>query len=242
MTPAEIDFYDEVIATLGGTLVDVELSETDLQTCFRKAKRTFQQKGHNSYRREFMVLEVNKTTTTYNIPANVDTIVKIVKPGTGFSMEDAFSMVAYNEMFSDIMGNNRGGFDFLSYEFAMDKLERMKRLAVHDSQFHHDKFRNTLTLFKKPEANTKWLVECYTNLADEEYCTIDWILRWTVAEAKQMLGMAYRKFGSLPSPTGETNLSGADYIQEAAREKEELLQEIIDGVDGEIDFMEIRLG
>lgn len=243
LTPVQEEFFEEVVATLGGTLVDVELEETDLLICLKKAIRTFKQKGHNSYRREFLVLDVDKTTTEYAIPDNVDTIVKIIKPGTGWSLEDAFSMVAYNDMFNDLTsGRGCGGFDFLSYEMTLGMMEQMRRVAVHDTQFQHDKFRNTLTVLKKPEANTKWLVDCYTNLTDDEYCKIDWVLRWTVAEAKVMLGMAYRKFGVLPGPTGETNLSGSEYLQEAEREKEQLLEDILNFVDGETDFMEIRFG
>lgn len=241
-----VEFFEEVISTLGGNLVDVELCPSDLMNCFKKAKRTFIQKGHNSYRREFMVLDVDKNTTVYNLPDVVDTVVKIVKPGSGWQLEDAFSMVAYNELFSDILSGggccNRGGIDFLSYEFTLDRIERMRRIAAYEIQFHHDKFRKTLTFLKRPEVNTKWLVECYTNLTDDEYRQIDWILRWTVAEAKHMLGMAYRKFSSLPGPTGETSLSGSEYIQEAKEEKEQLLEDILNFVDGESDYMEIRFG
>jgi hypothetical protein len=33
------EFYDEIIMTLGGTLVDVELTEEDVLICFKKATR-----------------------------------------------------------------------------------------------------------------------------------------------------------------------------------------------------------
>ena len=124
----------------------------------------------------------------------------------------------------------------------MQQIETAKRYMVYDTQFIHDKFKNRITLLKKPELNTTWLLECYLNLTEAEYMNVDWIYRWTLAELKHILGMAYRKFGSLPSPTGETSLNGSEYIQEAQREKEELLDEIQNYTDGEFDYSEIRFG
>lgn len=247
LTPAvQEELFDEVITTLGGTLVDVELVESDLLICFKKAVRTFQQKGHNSFRRQFMVLPVTKDETVYQIPSIVNDVVRIIKPSAGsFNGEDAFSVVAYNDMFGDLYGGGCSsccGFDFLSYELTLDKIERMNRMSAYEAQFIHDRFRNTLTFLKKPGAARTWFVECFVNLEDDEYAKVDWIIRWTVAEAKHMLGMAYRKFGTLPGPTGETNLSGSEYLNESAQEKEQLLEDILNFVDGESDFMEIRFG
>lgn len=244
---AMTDMFEDILSSLGGNLVDVELCEKDFLVAFKKAKRTFQQKGHNSYRREFLVLDVNKNTTVYNLPENVDTVVKIIKTSTGFfNMEDAFAMAAYNDMFTDVYGSGcgsrRDGFDFLTYEFTLDRINMLQRMAAYETQFHHDIFRHTLTLLKKPDINGKWLVECYTNLSDDEYAKIDWIIRWATAECKHMLGMAYRKFSSLPGPTGDMSLDGASYIQEAAQEKEQLLEDIANFVDGSPDYMEIRFG
>jgi len=237
------ELFEEVISSLGGGLIDVELEERDLKVCFRKAKRTFQQKGHNTYRRKFIPIEVDKTKMVYQLPENVDTVVKILKPGTAFNVEDAFSMVAFNDLFNDtIVGGGCGGFDNLSYEMTLDRMERLKRMSAYEAQFVFDQFSKELSLLKKPEAKTTWFVECYMNLGDDEYAQVDWIIRWTIAEAKEMIGMAYRKFQSLPGPSGDMSLAGSEYIQEAAQEKERLLEDILNFVDGEVDYMEIRFG
>jgi hypothetical protein len=124
----------------------------------------------------------------------------------------------------------------------MQQIENAKRYMSYDVQFIHDKFRNNITLLKRPERTTIWLLECYLNLSEKEYMQIDWIFRWALAELKHTLGIAYRKFQSLPSPTGETSLSGSEYIQEAKEEKEALMEDIVNGVDGADSYVEIRFG
>ena len=238
------EMFEEVIAPIGGTLVDVELVESDLLICFKKAKRTFQQKGHNSYRKQFLPVAIAKGTSVYPVPDDVDTIVRFITPGSGvnFSSDDAFAIIGYNSMFDGNMYGGANGFDQNTYELHLHKIESLRRLTVTEQQFQFDKFAKTVRLLKTPRASATWFMECYTNLTDEEYSKIDWIIRWTVAEAKHMLGMGYRKFQNLPGPMGETSLSGGEYLQEAEREKEQLLEDILNFTDGESDFMEIRFG
>lgn len=242
----EEDFFEEIVGLLGGNLVDVELEDTDLRICFKRAKRTFIQKGHNTNRHVFLRMDIEKGVTEYNLPISpvVDTIIKIIKPrSSGFSLEDPFSMALYNDLFTiNHGGTSCGGFDLLSYELNLSKLETLRRYGAEDADFHHDRYANKITFFKDPPVDQKWFLDCYTNLSDDEYREILWVQSWTLAEAKEMLGIAYRKFQSLPSPTGETNLSGSEYISEAKQEKEQLLEDILNGVDSGEDFYQIRFG
>lgn len=246
------DFKEELLVALGGNLVDVELEEKDFRYAFRRAIATFVQKGNNSYRKAFLPINVDKNTVVYQLPqadeqnGAVDTIVKIVKASASWNIDDPFSIVAYNDMFNGVgtgMAGGRGhSANFLQYELTMQQIENAKRYMVYDTQFIHDKFKNTITLLKKPERSTIWLLECYLNLTENEYMNVPWIFQWTLAELKHTLGMAYRKFQSLPSPSGETSLSGSEYIQEAKEEKDKLLEDILNGVDGNDTYVEIRFG
>lgn len=233
------DFYEEVIASLGGTLVDVELTPTELDICYKKARRQFIQKGHNSYKRAFYPLSVQTGVVEYQLPESVDTVVKIIKQSYGFNVEDPFSLASFNDVFS--AGWVDSG-DFLSYEMTLHRIEKWQRYMAYEEQFKLNAFTKKLQLYRRPKKDETWLVEVYHNLEDSEYQQIDWIIRWTIAEAKEMLGIAYRKFGSVAGPTGEVSLNGADYIADARAEKEALLLEIENYVDGDSDFSEIRFG
>lgn len=235
------EFKDDILTQLGGNLVDVELEDKEIQLAFKKAKRTFQQKGHNSYRRAFISLDVNKEQVTYQLPADVYTVVKAIKQSLTFSVNDSYSLAAYNDMFGSKQSGNTG--DYLSYEFTLQSIEMWRRYLAFDVQFHFDEFAKTITFLKPPEKTTDtWLIELYTNLTDEEYMDVLWIQEWAAAEAKQMLGMAYRKFSQLPGPDGSVSLDGSSLIQEAKQEKEQLLEDILNGLDGASDYYEIRFG
>ena len=246
------EFKDEMLTLLGGNLVDVELDDKDYQMALKRAIRTFQQKGNNSYRRTFQPLVVTKNEYTYQLPAEtltdgkIDTIVKIVKPSAGWNVEDPFSIAAYNDMF---YGVGEGGgcgcnstANYLNYELTLQTIENARRYMAYETQFVHDKFKNTIRLLKKPEKDTTWLLDCYVNLTQEEYMDVLWVQSWALTELKIILGTAYRKFQSLAAPTGETTLSGSEYIQEARDAQEQLIEDILNGVDGDVSFSEIRFG
>ena len=53
-----------------------------------------------------------------------------------------------------------------------------------------------------------------------------WIRKYTLALAKELLGSIRSKYGSIPIPGGETNLDGDTLRNEATTEKENLLNQL----------------
>lgn len=230
------EFHEEVIMSLGGSLVDVELEENDIMLAFKKAKRTFQQKGNDSYTRAFYRVPVKKGQQCYNIPPTIHTVIKVIRPTSGMFTDDPFSMATFNEVFGwkNSAGNNG---DWISYDLTLQMIEIQKQYMAFDIQFHHDTQKHRIEFLKPPERDMGWIIECYHTLSDEEYMDLLWVQSWAIAEAKGMLGSAYRKFQSgLPSPDGSSaSLDGNSLIQESQREKESLLEDILNGVDGSSD-------
>lgn len=238
------EFNEEILTALGGGLIDVELGDKELDLAFKRAKRTFQQKGSNNMRRSFFRLKVNKCQQEYKLPSEIDTIVKVIKPITGFSVENPLSLAVYNELFYDLGNYGAGGFDHVSYDFTLQKIETFHRYMAYDAQFQHDKHNNTVRFLKNPERDRVfWLLDCYVNLSDDEYRDVLWIQSWAEAEAQEILGRAYGKFSSIPDPTGgSVSLNGDQMVQDAQRKKEQLLEDILNGVDGDPSYYEIRMG
>ena len=58
-----------------------------------------------------------------------------------------------------------------------------------------------------------------------------WIRRYVLALAKEMLGWVRSKYSAIPIPNSEITLNGADLISSAQSEKEALLQELKDILD-----------
>lgn len=248
----EDEFYEEVYTSLGGTLIDVELEISDIQVCFRKAKRVFKQKGHNSYRNVYLKLAVDDAVDgEFKLPPMLDTVVSVIPAGGGGggmsgSGDDIFNQMVYNNLFgASGTGSCRGcggSGDMLMYELQQQQAESLRRRATAGGiVFHHDEMKNTLRILS-PYSGKVVVLDAYYDLEDIEYMNIDWIVRWTIAEAKHVLGMAYRKFSGIAAPTGETGLSGSEYISESKEEKNELLEEIENYVDGSLDYGQITIG
>jgi len=53
-----------------------------------------------------------------------------------------------------------------------------------------------------------------------------WIRKYTLALAKELLGNIRSKYGSIPIPGGETNLDGDTLRNEASAEKETLVTQL----------------
>lgn len=235
------DFYEEVILSLGGGLVDVELEPEHVQLAFKKAKRTFKQKGNDSYRRDFIRLPVDDCSMTYQIPSDVNTVVKIIKPNKwSYATADPFAQRAFNDMFGDYHKGNHS--NYLTYELTLQMIETWKRYVDFDVQFHHNEFDSTISILHPASRKEVWLLEVYRDLSDEQYMDVLWIQSWAIAEAKIMLGTAYAKFPQLPGPDGSVSLDGSRLIQEGDREKEKLIEDIHSGVDGHSSAWEITLG
>lgn len=246
------DFYDEVVMSLGGSLVDVELEEKDILLCFNKAKRVFRQQGHNFYRNVFIKLDVTDGKDgKFKIPHNVNTVVAVL-PTTGrggISVgggDDVFNQAIYNAVFGTGGSGSRRGCgglgDMLLYELQEQQAKMInRRTGAGGITFNHDEFKNEIHILSNVRGTTV-LLDAYVDLEDEEYMQNDWIIRWTIAEAKHILGMAYRKFSGISSPLGESSLSGSEYIAESKEEKQVLMEEIENYVDGSLDYGQITIG
>ena len=53
-----------------------------------------------------------------------------------------------------------------------------------------------------------------------------WIYKYTLALAKEILGYIRGKYGTIPIPNGETTLNSADLLSAATTEKQALIDEL----------------
>lgn len=236
------EFNDYLEALLGGNLVDVELQPEDFMVAFKRAKDTFIQKGNNNLDKRFVPLNVSREETEYDIDPNVDTIVRIIKPAGAFHTQDPLSIAVFNDIFHQFSMDSGS---LLNYELSRQLIERIQKYTSYYNDFIWNRRTHKLTLLKKPEAsNQVWFLESYANLSDEEYRDMLWIQSWALAELKIILGRAYSKFsGGMPSPVGGTvSLPGQDLVQEGNQDKERLLEEIKNFVDGDETGLFIHMG
>lgn len=232
MTTTTEQFRNDVEVALGGSLIDVELTEDDYNFALDKAKRIWQQRGNNNLQRRFVGFNVTPDTYEYVLPEaeNIQDVVRIIRTQNIYSSADPF----YSSWVQTFWGNfNEMGGKMAEYDQARQLLKQYEKYALYDTQFTWERRSNTLTLLNNPKLEEAWAVEVYANLTDEEYEDVFWVREYAIAEAKILLGSAYRKFQALSTPSGETSLAGDQMVQEGKDAQIILLEDIGNFVDGE---------
>lgn len=243
-TQAQQDFFEEIRTDLSGNLVDVELSDDDVFHAFKMARRSWNQYGNNNEDRRFYELDVTKGVKEYTLSQGVDPVVinHVVRPQAGgFASDDPFTQSAWQNVF-DFQYSSSGNI-FMIYDLTAQLLEQAKQYSVYESEFIYTRGTKKITFLKAPPADQKWLLDAYFPTSDDDLMANNlWVFRYTAAEAKRILGRAYRKFGSLPSPVGTDQIDGNDLVSEAEQEKQKLEEDIMEFVYGEPDGMSILIG
>lgn len=238
----EEEFFDEIYTLLGDSMVDVELTERDLRVAFNRAKRTYQQHGPNNSNQSYFCLPVKSGKQEYMLPSSIHTVVKVIRPTFSWDVDDPLAVAAYNSLFFHHPSSIGTG-DFVTMEFMHQNLETWRRYTAHDVDFHHNQRQGFIRLLNRPKHDEQWYLEVYSDITDDEYRAVLWIQSWALAEAKKILGGAYRKMSGVPSPDGSSvSLGGEQMIQEATEEMRTLMEDIQNGVAGETDWWGISVG
>lgn len=233
----DLDFYQELEGALGGYLVDVELTEDDYIRAFNQAKRMYKQKGNNNYRHKYSDLNVTTGVRNYPVDPSINEIIKIIKPG-GLYTDNPFTIAAIQDMFNGVRSDS----GLATYELTSQMIENIEIYTAHFTNFSFDRLNHTIELWDTPKTDETWILEVYVDLTDDEYRDVVWIYEWTLAELKITLGRAYSKFSTVGGPTGETSLNGDQLIQEGREDKDRLLEDIKNHVDGDMVGLPLLIG
>ena len=238
-------FYDDIIFHLSGTLIDVELELEDVDRAFRYAVQQYKQKGSDNHDRVLIPLAVQKNQNEYDLSGkNINTINNIIRFKTlsGIFADEPFSQAITNDFFGNLRRNNDSS--FLTFDLTMQMVENSEFYTAEEPNFQYLRNQEKLFLLNPPDhqPNDDWMLDAYIHLDDRGYENILWVKDFTLAHCKQVLGRAYRQFGSIPSPTGETQTDGNDLVKEAQQEKEALLEQIDNFTDGDGDALGVFIG
>jgi hypothetical protein len=233
--PASVGFVTDVTTALGGNLIDVELTQEDFDYALDKAIRVWKQKGNNNLNKKFLQLPIITDTQTYDLGAllpteDIQDIVRIIKPRSEGNSADPFYTSFIQHMFDY---RSQLGDAMAEYELAKQNIKTYERYTNHNTQFIWNHRTDILTLLDNPKVDNTWVLEAYCNLTEAEYEEHLWVREYAIAEAKIILGRAYRKFQALSTPTGETSLDGNELVQEGKDEQTTLLENINEYVDGD---------
>lgn len=235
----------EVFRRLGGGMVKIELTPEHYEDALDFALATYRQRSSNSVEERFTYLELQPDQNEYILPAEVVEVRQILRAGNGGAVSGVgadFEPFAAGINNSIMLGNGKGGGvpSLTTFELFSGFQEMVGTMFGFHIMFNWDTTRKRLEIMRKPLAKETVMLWIYNHRPDELVLTDPyarpWIVRFTTAQAKVMLGEARSRFGTFVGPQGGTTLNGDALKAEGQQEMDNLLLEIANSVEQSIGY------
>ena len=230
---------NEIKLRLGDGMVDVELDPEHYNLAIDRAIQTLRSRSDAAVEESYAFLGTQVDTQEYTLPQEVLNIRRIYRRGVGGgNIGTGTNFDPFDVAFQNTYLINEGVVGGLAnYDAFTQYKETLNRIFGGEYDFTFNSNTKVLKILRKISIAEDIMMQV-SNLVPEqsllqnEY-TRPWMADWALAEAKMMLGEARSKYASgLPGPGGTVQLNGDALKQEAASDKERLLQSIINMEEG----------
>jgi hypothetical protein len=220
-------------------MVDVELDPEHYNLAIDRAIQTLRSRSDAAVEESYAFLGTQVDTQEYTLPQEVLNIRRIYRRGVGGgNIGTGTNFDPFDVAFQNTYLINAGVVGGLAnYDAFTQYKETLNRIFGGEYDFTFNSNTKVLKILRKISIAEDIMMQV-SNLVPEqsllqnEY-TRPWMADWALAEAKMMLGEARSKYASgLPGPGGTVQLNGDALKQEAASDKERLLQSIINMEEG----------
>lgn len=240
----------EVFRRLGGGMVKIELTPEHFEDALDFALATYRQRSSNSVEERYAFLELQPDQDSYILPNEIQEVRQIFRAGVagatsgiGSDFEPFSAAVANQTMLgSGRMGSGMGGGlpSLVTYELFTGFQELVGRMFGFHIMFNWNPTIHRLDILRRPLTNETVMLWVYAQRTDElilgDTYARPWIVRFTTAQAKVMLGEARSRFGSFIGPQGGTTLNGDALKAEGQQEMDTLLLELSNQVEQNIGY------
>lgn len=228
---------NEIRYELGYPVMDVELTNEQLDYAISKSLGEFRTKSSLAYKRGFFFLRVNPETQRYTLTNKVGGFNKIVDIMGIYRLTSAFLSSAHGAgVYGQIVLQhlyNMGTFDLLSYHIMAEYTKTMELLFAARLTFTwHEQSRELWIHHRFPFTEPMVSVEASVERSEQDLLTDrytrPWLRRYALATSRLMLAEIRGKFSALPGASGSISLNASDLRMAAKEEIEACLQEIDD--------------
>ena len=234
------EIINDVTTMLGGSMIDVELSQNDFQVALKLSLERYRQRSSNSVEESYAFLELQVEQTEYYLPQEIVDVRQILRRGLGGNTTgtyvDPFSL-AYTNLYL-LQAGAGGGYSagLLTYELFYQYQEQAGRMFGRDINYHFNTASKKLTIVRRILAEENVLL-WVTKMKPDDMILQDpfsrpWVRSYTLAMCKGMLGEAYSKFSQVIGPSGGTTLKGEALKSESVTEIGNLETELLNYIDG----------
>ena len=229
----------EIKLRLGDGMIDVELDPEHYNLAIDRAIQVYRSRSDGAVEESYVFMQTQPETQEYTLPSNVLNIRKIYRRGVGGgNIGSGTNFDPFDVAFQNTYLINAGVVGGLAnYDAFTQYKETLNRIFGGEYDFTFNTNTKVLKILRKISISEDIMMQV-SNLVPEqsllqnEY-TRPWMADWALAESKMMLGEARSKYASgLPGPGGAVQLNGDALKQEAASDKERLLQSITNMEEG----------
>lgn len=221
---------------LGAGLIDVELDLEHIDLAIAIGFQKLRQQSDGSMLEKDIFIHLTPGITEYTLPNEVQEVRRLYRKGVGAYTGggvnfDPVDAAVYNIYM--LQPNQSGG--LATWDMYNGYLETAERVFASQLNFTWDVNSRKLTILRNPRASEEVSVRVYVQKSEDDIIndpyTGPWLLSYSTAKAKYILGEARDKFpGGFPGPNGTVMLNGATLKQEAQVEIDKLEKELLNMV------------
>lgn len=232
------ELIDSMRAQLGYPIVTVELTKYQWDRAVDDAIEVIRQRSSTAYKRAFFWLALEPGKQFYTLSDECVGFNKIVDIMTIYRTQSSFLGTAEGQgVYGQLLLQHlyqMGTFDLVSYHLVNQYIETMGHLFAEGLQYHFDEHTRQLHLYQAFWREEKVLLDAVIERTEQELITDRWTKQWVekyaMARAMEMLALIRGKYASLPGAGGGVQLNAAELITMAERDKAECMAEIDDFV------------
>ena len=218
---------DFILARLGHPTIRVELTDFQIKTCIEEAISKLEYHAP-LWMQQYAVFDTSAGVNVYQLPAAViNGLSDVWYRRNLFNIGATPGSLGYD--FAIMFFTNTGLFNNYNvgqYLLMQMYLKQIGKVLGQGSSWNiiNNKY---LQVFPVPDSNTPIILE----FRAFDYETVlpaykNWIQRYSLCVAKEILGRVRSKFQNLPGPGGGSKLDGESLLAEAKEEKALLLEEL----------------
>lgn len=229
----EKSIRDFVLARLGAPTIRVELSTFQIQTCIEEAISKLDYHAPQ-WMNQYAVFDTSAGVNIYELPPEIaNNLTEVWYKRQLFNLAVTPGSLEYD--FAIMFFTNTGlfnNFNVGQYVLMQQYLKQIRSAlgqkgtwTLVNGRYLHlypvpDYTEGIILEFRAIDTNT--ILPAYKN----------WIQRYALAVAKEILGRIRSKYQTLPGPGGGAKLDGEILLRESADEKKLLMQELMEEIEG----------
>lgn len=217
------ELSQNLLYALGYPSIQVELSKPQLQFCIDQALQEFRRRSSMAYQRNYFFIQLEPGIQHYSLTnkcVGYNTVVSVMEinrvNATFLGKAEghgAFGQLIMQQLYQ------MGTFDMVSYHIMSDYMETLEMVTAGRMQFKWNEDTRKLSLMQRVVYPERVMIDAVVEKTEQSIMqsrwSKNWILNWTIAEAKQILAGIRGKFSTVPGANGGVSLNASDLQAQA---------------------------